>query len=222
MKKAVTYCRVSTKKQGVSGLGLEAQQEQIATFLKGGDWEVISAYEEIESGSVNNRVELDKAVKEVVANDATLIFAKLDRFSRDVELTAKMLKSGVKFKICEMPSATEFTIHIYAAVAMEERRMAIARTIAGLKAAKARGVKLGNPNIKLIQNDGAKGMSKNSTDFARSVYPIIQQIQKAGIVSARGIAVALNSRGVDTYQSKRIPTPRWQAQQVTRILSKVA
>ena len=222
MEKAVTYVRVSTKKQGVSGLRLEAQQEQIATFVKRGDWEVISSYEEIESGSVNNRAELDQAVKEAVANEATLIFAKLDRFSRDVEFIAKMLKSSVKFVICEMPTATELTIHIYAAFAMEERKMAIARTKAGLKAAKARGVKLGNPNIKSIQPQGAKGMAKNSTDFARNVYPIIQQIQKAGIVSARGIAVALNSRGVDTYQSKRIPTPRWQAQQVTRILAKVA
>ena len=222
MKKAITYVRVSTKKQGDSGLGLEAQQEQIATFVKRGAWEVISSYEESESGSVNNRAELDQAVKEAVANEATLIFAKLDRFSRDVEFIAKMLKSSVKFVICEMPTATELTIHIYAAFAMEERKMAIARTKAGLKAAKARGVKLGNPNIKSIQQQGAKGMAKNSTDFARNVYPIIQQIQKAGIVSARGIAVALNSRGVDTYQSKRIPTPRWQAQQVTRILAKVA
>lgn len=140
----VAYYRVSTTKQGVSGLGLEAQQADISRCLNG--VEPVASFTDIESGKrSDNRPELLKAIELCKQSGATLIIAKLDRLSRNLVFIGTLMESKVKFKCCDMPEADSFTIHIFAAMAQKEREMISTRTKSALKALKDRGVKLGNP-----------------------------------------------------------------------------
>ena len=140
----IAYYRVSTQQQGRSGLGLDAQRSSIISQLKG----VLPLFEytEVESGKNDNRPELEKALTACKRHNATLIVAKLDRLSRNLAFIVRLMESKVKFLCCDMPEANEFTIHIFAAIAQQERKMTSDRTKAALKAAKDRGVKLGGPN----------------------------------------------------------------------------
>lgn len=144
-EKFISYCRVSTVKQGASGLGLEAQQATIARYLNGGSWELLDEFVEIESGKKDDRPELAKALHHCRMTGATLVIAKLDRLSRDLHFISSLQKAGVEFVACDMPSANKFTVHIFAALAEHEREMISQRTKAALAALKARGVKLGKP-----------------------------------------------------------------------------
>jgi len=126
--KFIGYIRVSTDKQGKSGLGLEAQRKAIMDYLNGGSWELIAEYVEIESGKIDERVELQKALKHCNMTGATLVIAKLDRLSRDSHFIGSVMKSGIEFIACDMPAANKFTIHILAAVAEHEREMISTRT----------------------------------------------------------------------------------------------
>jgi DNA invertase Pin-like site-specific DNA recombinase len=194
--KYVAYYRVSTKRQGESGLGLEAQKQSISSFLRNSD-ELIDDFVEIESGSRNDRPQLLAAIECCRRHRATLIIAKLDRLARNVAFVSNLMESGIDFIATDMPSANKLTVHILAAVAEHEREMISQRTKAALAAAKARGVKLGNPNGNALELDKARScMIDNAKKHAANVLPLIRDIQHAGLVTYRQIAKALNVRGI--------------------------
>ena len=142
----VSYYRVSTDKQGKSGLGLDAQRRAVQQYLNGGTWSLIGEFTEIESGKRNERPELAKALAACKRQKAKLVIAKLDRLSRNLAFIATLMDSGVEFIAVDNPHANKLTIHILAAVAQHEREMIAQRTKDALQAAKARGVVLGNPS----------------------------------------------------------------------------
>jgi len=142
MEKYVAYYRVSTKQQGKSGLGLAAQREIIGKFI-GEDKDLIEEYEEVESGKKDKREILWKAIAHAKREKAKLLIARLDRFSRRVSFIANLMEEGIGLTVAEMPTATDFQLHIFAALAQEERRLISERTKAALYQAKKRGVKLG-------------------------------------------------------------------------------
>src|ERR1700757_4487704 len=142
--KFVAYCRVSTNKQGRSGLGLDAQRKAVADYLDGGKWELVGEFTEIETGKRADRPELERAIAACKKHRARLIIAKLDRLSRNVAFISALMERKVDFIAVDNPTATKFTIHILAAVAEHERDAISKRTTEALAAAKARGVKLGN------------------------------------------------------------------------------
>jgi len=218
--KFISYIRVSTDKQGKSGLGLEAQKKAIDDFLNGGKWKVISEFVEIETGKNNERVELKKALKRCKTTGATLIIAKLDRLSRDSAFIGAIMKSNVEFIACDMPTANKFTIHILAAVAEHEAEMISTRTKAALAAAKARGQILGNPR-NLNKTAAAKGRiagvkarQNKADEFAKDVLPIINEFKG---MSLHKIAAELNDRKILTARGK---TGSWTASAVKNVLNR--
>jgi DNA invertase Pin-like site-specific DNA recombinase len=142
--KFIAYFRVSTDRQGKSGLGLAAQREAVMSYLDGGRWALVDEFTEVESGKRNERPELAKALAACKRQKAKLVIAKLDRLSRNLAFIATLMDSGVEFVAVDNPHANKLTIHILAAVAQHEREIISARTSAALKAAKARGRRLGN------------------------------------------------------------------------------
>src|ERR671910_308678 len=139
----VAYYRVSTDKQGRSGLGLEAQREAVQSFLNGGSWTLAAEVTEVESGKRNDRPELDRALGLCRLYGATLVVAKLDRLARNVAFISKLMEERVEFVAVDFPKANRLTVHILAAVAEHEAEAISKRTKEALAAAKARGVKLG-------------------------------------------------------------------------------
>jgi DNA invertase Pin-like site-specific DNA recombinase len=183
----VSYLRVSTTKQGESGLGLEAQRAAIEAYLNGGSWKLRKEFVEVESGKrSDNRPKLAEALALCRKEKCKLVVAKLDRLSRNVAFLSALMESRVEFVAVDNPHATKLTIHILAAVAEHEREMISQRTKDGLAAAKARNVKLGNPRLR--ETAGTKGAEKNrekAKAFADNVLPIIQKIERQGAVSLR-------------------------------------
>ena len=216
----ITYYRVSTAKQGRSGLGLEAQRETVMRYLNGGSWEVLSEYTEIESGKKDDRPELTRAIRDCRLKSARLLVAKLDRLSRDLHFITSLQKAGVPFVIAEMPDATELTVHIYAAMAEHERKIISQRTKAALQAAKDRGKKLGNPCLQRGERIPGSGAPNNANqariekadDFAQQIAGIIREM---GGGSLREIAEGLNNFGYRTARGKE-----WQATSVKRVLER--
>jgi DNA invertase Pin-like site-specific DNA recombinase len=145
--KFVAYFRVSTDRQGKSGLGLDAQRDTVLSYMNGGRWSLVAEFTEIESGKRNDRPELEKALAACKKQKAKLVIAKLDRLSRNLAFIATLMDSGVEFIAVDNPHANKLTVHILAAVAQHEREIVSARTSAALKAAKARGRRLGNPRL---------------------------------------------------------------------------
>ena len=137
--KFVAYYRVSTEKQGISGLGLEAQRTAVTDFLNGGRWKLVGEFKEVESGKKNDRPALAKALAACRVHGATLIIAKLDRLARNVAFISNLMEAGVEFTAVDFPQANRLTVHILAAVAEHEAAMISARTKAALAAAKAHG-----------------------------------------------------------------------------------
>jgi len=158
--KWVSYLRVSTDKQGASGLGLEAQRKAVADYLNGGKWSLAQEFIEIESGKRSDRPQLAAALAACKKLKAKLVVAKLDRLARNVAFTAKLMESGVEFVAADMPFANKLTIHILAAVAEHEREAISDRTKAALAAAKARGVKLGGPKLKEAKKPAGKALDR--------------------------------------------------------------
>jgi DNA invertase Pin-like site-specific DNA recombinase len=216
----VAYYRVSTAKQGISGLGLEAQQAAVSKYLNGGDWKLVDSRTEVESGKrSDNRPKLAEALRLCRVHNATLIVAKLDRLARNVAFISALMEAGVKFIAVDMPFANEMVIHILAAVAQAEAKMCSDRTIAGLEAAKARGKVLGNPT-KDIANYTAEGHAaslearqKKAAERRADLMPILEDIKAQGITSLIGIAHELNNREVRTARGGE-----WSATQIKRVL----
>jgi DNA invertase Pin-like site-specific DNA recombinase len=200
--KFVSYLRVSTARQGESGLGLAAQRAAVEAFLNGGKWELVEQFVEVESGKDDrNRPALQKALEACKVYGATLVIAKLDRLSRDAHFLTGLHKAGVKFIAADMPEANEMVVTIMAAVAQTERRMISERTKAALAAAKARGVKLGGPSglpppaTAATRQKGADATAARAQDFAQRLRPILAQLHE---LSANAAAAELERRGIAT------------------------
>lgn len=217
----VAYYRVSTAKQGASGLGLEAQREAVRQFLSSGNWTMTAEFTEIESGKRSDRPMLAKAFAACRVYGAKLVIAKLDRLSRDAHFLLGLEKAGVDFVAADMPHANRLTVGIMAMVADEERRMISARTKAALAAAKARGVKLGG-NRGVSVDEGARMASvavRSGRAIARAtdLAPIIAELREGGLTSLAGIAHALMARGIPTARGGG----SWTAMQVSRVLARL-
>ena len=215
----VSYLRVSTAKQGASGLGLEAQRSAVALHVASSGGSLAVELIEVESGRRRDRPQLAAALAACRAHHAILLVAKLDRLARNVAFVSALMESGVEFIAADMPVASRLTLHILAAVAEEEARMISARTKAALAAAKARGVRLGNPRL-LAGNPGqAHAASVVNAVQARAraadVLPIIRQAQAAGAGSLRQIAAALTARGIPSASGNGA----WHAGSVRRVLA---
>lgn len=219
----VAYYRVSTERQGRSGLGLEAQQEAVKTYLNGGSWELLAEVVEVESGKRNDRPKLAEALALCRLHNATLIIAKLDRLARNVHFVSGLMEAGVDFVACDFPQANRLTVHILAAVAEHEAQMISARTKAALAAAKARGRKLGGDrgNIQDHAVAGARASvavrSANAGKRVSDLLPVIEAIKTDGTTSLRAIADELNKRGIKTARGGE-----WSAVQVKRVTDRTA
>ena len=217
----VAYYRVSTDRQGRSGLGLEAQQEAVRSYLDGGSWQLVEEVVEVESGKRNDRPKLAEALKLCRLHGATLIIAKLDRLARNVAFVSNLMESGVDFVAVDFPQANRLTVHILAAVAEHEAAMISQRTRAALAAAKARGKKLGGDrgNIAAIGGLGNRASAivrkQRSDKRAGDLVPVIRSIQ-AGGASLRQVATELTRRGITAARGGR-----WSAVQVKRVLERV-
>ena len=204
MRQVVTYFRVSTAKQGRSGLGIEAQQAAVARFVEAEGMTIAAEFVEIETGkgadALDRRPQLAAALAAARKGKAAVLVAKLDRLSRDVAFISDLMARRVPFIVAELGAdADPFMLHLYAALAEKERNLIADRTRVALAAKKAQGVKLGNPtNLGHAQTLGAKANAAGADAFAANVVPIVRQIQASGATSVRAIAEALNRRGIKT------------------------
>ena len=217
MKQYVTYKRVSTADQGRSGLGLAAQERDIAIYLEAFSeepYEVIGDYVEVQSGGADDRPEMAKALELVRSTGAELLVAKLDRLSRKVSFIANLMEDRkVSLRVAAMPSADKFQLHIYAALAEQEREFISIRTKGALVEAKARGVKLGGLRDKTGKRNAA--VQANAKERAERVAGIILPLRSQG-ATLREIAATLNMSGVVTARGGN-----WQASQVQRTLQRL-
>ena len=204
-QRLVAYERVSTARQGASGLGLEAQRKVIEDFAASRGAEVLARFTEVESGRKADRPELLKALHLAKVTGATLVIAKLDRLSRNAAFLLALRDSGVRFVAVDMPEANDLTVGIMAPVAQAEREAISRRTKEALAVAKARGVKLGNPNGAASLRRAGKGgfalrkaVSANAAVFAADLAEVLAAIKTAGHVSLRAVAAELTARGIQT------------------------
>ena len=220
--KFVSYLRVSTARQGISGLGLEAQREAVARYLNGGSWSLVQEVVEIESGKRNDRPAIAEALCLCRLHRATLIIAKLDRLARNVHFISSLMESGVEFVAVDFPQANRLTVHILAAVAEHEAAIISTRTKAALNAAKVRGVELGGRRgdlkrmAPMARKGNAASIAVRSAAVAKrneDLLPVIADIQASGSTSVQQIADALNQRGITASRGGA-----WAAAQVRRIL----
>lgn len=202
--KFIAYYRVSTDRQGRSGLGLDAQRKAVADYLNGGSWQLVSEYTEVESGKRNDRPELAKALEACRKQKATLVIAKLDRLARNVHFISGLLESKVDFIAVDMPEADRAFLQMAAVFAEWEARKISERTKAALAASRARGKRLGwsmpqrREEQRRATERGSAVRRAKADGFAANVLPIIRQIEGAGVRTLAGIAQALNARGIKT------------------------
>ena len=197
----ISYLRVSTDKQGRSGLRLEAQRSAVSTFLNGS--EVMVEYVEVESGKDSGRPQLQKALKHCEIVGATLIIAKLDRLSRDAHFLLGLQKQGTKFVAADLPEANELVVGIIALMAQHERKLISERTKAALGAAKARGIRLGCPtgakHLRQFGNSAAvEAVKRRADDYAELLRDTIDEICAGGAISLSRMADELNRRSIRT------------------------
>ena len=222
-QRLVAYERVSTARQGASGLGLEAQRKVIEDFAASRGAEVLARFTEVESGRKADRPELGKALHLAKVTGATLVIAKLDRLSRNAAFLLALRDSGVRFVAVDMPEANDLTVGIMALVAQAEREAISRRTKEALAVAKARGVKLGNPNgAESLRRAGKGGaalravVSANAAAFAADLAPVLADIKAAGHSSLRAIAAELTVRGIRTRRGGK-----WSVGNVGRLFSRL-
>jgi DNA invertase Pin-like site-specific DNA recombinase len=226
MQHFIAYFRVSTQKQGVSGLGLEAQQEAVARHILAHGGQLVHGYQEIESGKRKDRPELLKALSHARRSKATLLVAKLDRLGRNVAFLSALMEAGVDFVACDNPHANRLMLHMMVAFAEEEARQISIRTKAALQAYKARGGKLGaqDPRCKSItslrsaresgQRLGTVANSQKSRSAYEDIIPVMQSFRSQG-ATLRQIAEQLNA----LKQTTRTGKP-WNQVQVMRVLDR--
>src|SRR4051794_18497006 len=220
-KRFVSYLRVSTDRQGRSGLGLEAQRKAVADFLSGGRSDLVAEFVEVESGKRDDRPKLAEALATCGLYGATLVIAKLDRLSRDAHFLLGLEKAGVDFVAADMPTANRLTVGIMAMVADEERCLISKRTKEALAAAKARGAQLGGNRGSIISAEAREisRQARHAASEARAVdlAPVIAELQAAGVTSLGGLARGLTERGIPTARGGA----RWTPVQVARVLARL-
>jgi DNA invertase Pin-like site-specific DNA recombinase len=219
--KWISYLRVSTARQGRSGLGLEAQRAAVAEYLNGGQWSLVKEFVEVESGKRSDRPQLAQAMALCRLHGAKLVIAKFDRLSRNAHFLLGLEKAGIDFVAADMPTANRLTVGVLAMVAEHEGRAISERTKAALAAAKRRGVKLGGDRgvIPTAKSRAKARAAVQARVAARSadIAPIIAELQAAGKTSLRAIAAALNDAGIPTARDGQ-----WSAVQVMRVLDRIA
>jgi DNA invertase Pin-like site-specific DNA recombinase len=220
IQKFIAYYRVSTKRQGLSGLGLAAQRESVAGYLAGFTGKLVAEFTEVEHGTRkgNHRPQLAAALAQCRVHNATLIIAKLDRLARNVAFVSNLMESAVDFVACDFPQANRLTVHILASVAEHEAEMISTRTKLALAAAKRKGVVLGGDrgNLATVYRKGNKASAKVRGEQvqrrAADLAPVIEALKAEGCASLREIAAGLNQRGIPTARGSE-----WSATQVMRI-----
>jgi len=216
MEQFIAYYRVSTQRQGQSGLGLEAQKSAVLSFLSSRT--IIAEFTDVETGKNDNRPQLLKAIEIAKQTNSTLLIAKLDRLSRNLTFVSTLMDTKVKFICCDMPDATELTIHIFAALAQWERKRIASRTSSALQELKKRGKVLGNPgnftaNARKMGPAKMKEIANNNANNqkAKKVINLLSQNGK----SLREIAAELNDAGFKTSKGGE-----FKPEQVRRLLNK--
>jgi len=215
--KFIAYYRVSTQKQGQSGLGLEAQEQAVLNYLNGGEWELIQKFVEVETGkgadALEKRPQLKAALEMCKKQKATLLIAVLDRLGRNVHFISGLMESGVDFISVESPNDSPFMLHVKAAVAEEEGRKISARTKAALQAAKVRGAVLGaagaanlNPNIEARQ--------KAAADFAGKLKGNVEGMKARGLTQ-RAMVAEMNTLGIKSAKGGT-----WSLVQLQRVMAR--
>ena len=222
MTSAVAYYRVSTARQGRSGLGIEAQRAAVTRFAEAEGYDLVSEYVEVETGKGADALDRRPTLAEALARARKLrcpvLVAKLDRLSRDVHFISGLMAHRVPFIVAELGAdADPFMLHLYAALAEKERALISARTKAALAAKKAAGAKLGNPRAAEAAVKARAANRAAADRFAANVLPIVREIQEAGQASLREIAARLNTRGVRTARGGQ-----WGASSVRNLLMRLS
>ncbi len=218
----VAYLRVSTGKQGRSGLGIEAQRDNIARFAEAEGYVIVSEYVEVETGkgadALDRRPQLAASLHDARKRKGAVVVAKLDRLSRDVHFISGLMAHKVPFIVTELgPDVDPFILHLYAALGEKERKLIASRTKAALAVKKAQGAVLGNPKLHVARKASKAVIVANADRHAANVLPIIRSVKKAGATTLRDIADALNARGVQTARGGT-----WHAMTVKNMLERGA
>jgi len=216
----IGYVRVSTDKQGKSGLGIEAQKQALERFTAAEGFELGRVYVEVETGkgsdALDRRPQLAAALKEARRQRCSIVVSKLDRLSRDVHFISGLMAHRVPFLVADLgPDVDPFILHLFAALAQKERALISRRTAEALAAAKARGVTLGNPKIDEAREKAVAEIVERADQRAANVVPIMRQIQRTGATSLRQIADALNARGINSPRGGQ-----WHATSVRNVLAR--
>jgi DNA invertase Pin-like site-specific DNA recombinase len=223
--KYVCYYRVSTARQGKSGLGLDAQRAAVATYLNGGNWQIVEEFTEIESGKNSDRPALDKALAAARLHRAALVVSKMDRLTRNVAFLSRLLEAGVDVRFADLPqiegATGKFMVQMMVSVAELEAGMISKRTKDALAQAKKRGVKLGGwrgvaPTAKMVARSTAV-LQARADGRAADIAPTIKSLQAGGATSLRAIAAGLNAQGIPTAKGNG----QWSAVQVKRVLARI-
>ena len=222
MGEVVSYLRVSTREQGKSGLGVEAQREAIRRFVEAEGFELVAEFIEIETGkgsdALERRPQLLAALACAKAHGCPVVVSKLDRLSRDVHFISGLMVQRVPFIVAELGVGCDpFMLHLFAALAEKERHLISERTKAALAAAKARGQVLGNPRLEEAREKVNSQKQKAADVFAESVAPFIRRAQASGVTTLQGIADELNRMGDTATASGK----RWQHQSVANVLQRL-
>jgi len=220
MDKYITYYRVSTKRQGLSGLGLEAQKRAVSDFLISKPHHLVGEYTEVESGKKSSRPQLDEALRACKLTNSKLLIAKLDRLSRNLHFITSLQESGIEFTAVDMPEANTFTVNILGAMAEYERELISARTKSALRSAKERGVRLGNPSLNIVRNSDTSSATQarinKANDRAEQLRPVILDIRGGGKMTLSAIAQELTQRGILTSRGNE-----WTPSGVSRLLKRI-
>jgi DNA invertase Pin-like site-specific DNA recombinase len=213
--KFITYYRVSTQRQGASGLGMDAQREAVRQFLNGGAWDVVGEFVEVESGRKTDeqRPELAKALAECKRHGAVLLVAKLDRLARSVHFVSGLMRAGVKFVAVDLPEATDLTIHVMAAFAEHEAKRISQRTKDALAAAKAKGVPLGVAGPANLRRN-IEQRQQEAKNFADKLRGLISGMRARGLTQ-RAMVAELNALGI-----KAAKGGEWTLLQLQRMIAR--